>query len=143
MFALVLTSSLVLGAPALKDERKPDKPPPGKWEMVRFEHDGEPMCPAPRVSLTEKSLRYGQSPQPQDNEPTWIASYFRVAGERQADFVWGNRGDGLVQSAIWKVDGEYLVICMGPLGEPSLRPTAFAAPKGSLQWLYLFRRVGD
>jgi hypothetical protein len=143
MFAMVLAGSFVLAAPAPKEERRPDKPPPGQWVMERFEHDGEPMRPAPSVALTEKSLRFGQEGQPPDKQPTWAVSYFRVAGEGQADFVYGARGDFPIQKAIWKVEDDRLVLCVGPMGSTVPRPTAFVAPKGSGRSLYVFRRVRD
>ena len=135
MYAWVIAGSLVVGAPALKEKREPDKPPDGKWEMERFVHKGKSWSVATLVWLDETAFAYTDGALMYERyKPT----FFRVGRERRADLA---TTPGSVSQAIWKVEDDRLTICIGATGEA--RPTAYTAPPDSGRVLIILKRTGD
>ena len=140
MFAWLLASSLVFGAPALKDEGKSPKAPEGRWAVERMERDGQVWEGASlqgrvviytktKCTLEINGAHYG----------TEAAEYRVARGVQQVDFS----AEGLsgVKKGIWKVDGDTLTVCESePGGE---RPSDFTAPAGSKRSLFVHKRIKD
>ena len=140
MFAWALAGTLVLGAPALKTDRKPAKPPAGEWTLVRLE-SGD--IRADESSLPDQftgrftATRFQVTFTAHGHEfAGGRAAWFDAGGTLEVDFV---RDDPhRAAKAVWKVEGETLTICEGPTGGP--RPSDFTAPKDSGRTLWIFRR---
>src|SRR5262245_48273286 len=83
MYAWVIARSLVVGSPALKEEkREPDKPPEGNWEMERFEYKGKSYRVAIVAWLEETVFGYTDGAL---NYEKYKPTFFRVGQERRAD----------------------------------------------------------
>jgi hypothetical protein len=153
MFSWVIASTLVVGAPALKERAEPDRPPTGEWRIERCEHEGRAgrILGGDRVWLGERSVEIGSR-----GQFAFLCKYsvvfFRVDGERRADLTYvsnlppGTRpnapADAPPERAIWKNEGDRLTICIGAPG--GSRPTDYSAPEGSGRTLYVLRnRVSD
>jgi uncharacterized protein (TIGR03067 family) len=143
VFTWVIAGSLAVGAPALKDRPKPDRPPMGEWQIDREEHDGRAArhLSADRFWVGERSVEVGNKLQ-FNFLSKWSAAFFQVDGEHRADLTDPERPDRPPERAIWKVEGGRLTICHGAPGAP--RPTEYSAPEGSGRVLYILSgRVGD
>lgn len=145
MHTWVLAGALTLGAPALKEERKPVKAPDGEWTLERDEtgglahdHSRSPNKPIATFSPTRwKMTLFGRSA-----EPPYQAAWFDGGGQLKADFWTPEaKGERAPMKAIWKVEGDTLTICLGWWGEP--RPTDFAAPKKANRTLLVFKRKSE
>jgi hypothetical protein len=135
----LLFVALAVGAPAIKDARKPADPPDGLWRGGG-EHDGVPFLG------TATSVRI-------DTEEWDLWSVGRTGLERRAArasfFVRGEVGEvdldaqdpDRARQGIWSLNGDDLKVCLGPPGGP--RPTAFAAPTGSGRTLWKLHRDSD
>jgi hypothetical protein len=144
MFAVVLASGFVIGAPALKDTPKEDAPSPGRWEVESHEIDGFALARVP-VTLTRRSLEmdYSAASRKEGRIVTWRVSFFRVAAGRQVEvahsaYEWT---PAAIQKGIWKVEGDRLTICTGKPG--GSRPTEYSGAVGSGQTLIVLVRIGD
>jgi len=140
MFTWVVASSLVMGAPALKDKRKPTKPPAGEWVMVELVADGRSAKLSPvkhytaRFSATDYHLRFGEA-----KVGSYSAAWFDAGGTLQADFEYGTPKG--TWKAIWKIEDDTLTICEARPGEP--RPSDYTAPPESGRTRTVLRRIGD
>jgi uncharacterized protein (TIGR03067 family) len=140
MFAWALAGTLVLGAPALKTDRKPAEPPAGEWTLVRLESGG---IRADERSLPDQftgrftATRFRVTFTAHGGEFVGErAAWFRAGGTLEVDFV---RDDPTRASkAVWKVEGDTLTICQGATGGP--RPSDFTAPEDSGRTLWVFDR---
>jgi len=144
MFAMIMASGFIIGAPTLKDKPKDDAPPPGRWEVASHEIDGFALAHVP-VTLTRRSLEFDYSAaiRKEGEIVTWRVSFFRVSAGRQVDFVhsayeWTKH---TIQKGIWMLEGDRLTICVGKPGGP--RPTDYSGAEGSGQTLIILVRVGD
>jgi hypothetical protein len=144
MFALILASGVVIGAPALRDDRKEDAPPAARWEVESYEFDGFAFARAP-VTLTRRLLEFNfpAVSRGEGHVVAWKASFFRVAEGRQVEMVRTEfeRAATTIQKGIWKVEGDRLMICLGEPGRG--RPTEYAGASGSGQTLIVLVRIGD
>jgi hypothetical protein len=143
MFTWILAGSLVVGAPALRDERRPVAPPAGEWGVDRMESDGDRITLCTRMSYrftrTERQVNYFLV------RPVRVAERAAYAATRggwaEADLPADPAGPPGDRKAIWRVDGDTLTWCEGPPG--GARPTDFTAPKGSGRTLTVLKRAGD
>ena len=142
MFTWVIAGSLVVGAPALKDERKPVTPPAGEWVVERTESDGARVTFCTRMyyrfTRTERCLTYNMI---RPAVVTQRAAYYDTGGRLEVDFPADPDGLQPERKGIWKVDGDTLTVCEGLTN--GARPTDFTAPKGSGRTLTVLKRVGD
>jgi hypothetical protein len=134
MNPLVLMTALLIEAPALKEVRKPDKQPQGEWCMERIDQNGHSEELRDYAFASERQFGYGFG----GVVTRWDASFFRVDGEGQVDFI-SEWGQNKLSKGIWKIEGDRLMICMSHAG--GMRPSEFAAPRGNARLLYVLRRV--
>lgn len=142
MFTWTVAASLIVGAPALKDRRIPDKPPTGEWRIEQAEWDKRrPRCLAgDRVWIGARTIEIGS--RMRLGVSKWSADFYRVNGECRADFTDPDRPDSPRERAIWKVEGDRLIICVGAPGEP--RPTEYSARAYSGRMLFVLDgRISD
>lgn len=142
MYTWALVGTLVLGAPALKVERKPIRPPMGDWTVEQCEADG---LASDYSSSTQKQMVRITSAQfilvIGTRESSERVAWFRAGETLEADFEALKLDGDIVKDArkaIWKVDGDTFTIC---IGDP--RPSEFTAPKKSNRFLFVFKRVKD
>jgi hypothetical protein len=138
MVTWMMAATLLLAAPALKELRKPVKAPVGRWAVERLERNGTVLVKATDenkfLHFTEKSFGlelYGLDPTMTN------ADFYEVNGQSAMEY-WPVGKDHPVM-AIWKLDGESLVICEGYPG--AKRPTDFTADKGSRRALWVLKRL--
>ena len=139
MLTWTLAGAILLGAPALKEVRKPAKPPEGEWTVERLECSGSVTDesgyadkPTARVTATKSHLLFRGV----EVFGPWGVSWFSVGGRLEADFETDNHKT--VSKAIWRIEGGTLQICKSGPGEA--RPTEFTAPKGSGRTLWVYAR---
>ena len=139
MLTWIIAGSLVLGAPALKNEPKPRPvdPPNGKWAVVRMTIDGYELAGDSVTQTWEFAADSRRVFVPGSETSTHRATYFHHGGVLEADLD----TDFGVRKAIWKVEGKTLTICMGREGKP--RPTTFSAPKESGRILVVLSSVNE
>jgi uncharacterized protein (TIGR03067 family) len=136
MYAWVIAGSLVIGAPALKDNRKPVQPPAGEWVVERFALHGREFgfVKGDKCWFTPTSRRFARHEYVMYGDDR--AGFFENAGTLEVDFTDDKFG---VRKGIWKVEGDTLTMCEGQCGKP--RPTDFAALAESGQLLWVFKRA--
>src|SRR5262245_53035555 len=136
MFTCLLATSVMVGAPALKEVRKPAKPPTGVWKLEECRDDGVTIeVRNSRLRINQKSLVWEVVLTEQEGSAEW----FVANGTTQVDIVFASSGTTI--RGIWRTIGDELTICTGPDGGD--RPDAFDAPKGSGQSLWKLSRIGD
>ncbi|HKB03793.1 MAG TPA: hypothetical protein VKD90_16330 [Gemmataceae bacterium] len=136
MLTWTIVGATLIGAPALKDGRKPAEPPAGDWAVQRLEYNGRVIIENPDgytgLRITPNSI--GLLPAGSSER---VAFFEAARGPCEVDY---NPGDPKkVRKGIWKVDVDTLTICEAPLGAD--RPTEFAAPAGSKRGLWVLKRV--
>jgi uncharacterized protein (TIGR03067 family) len=143
MFTWAIVGTLIVGAPALKVERKPVRPPAGEWLVERMECEDlatdysgtnfrvkAVFTPTQWKSLWDNSGREFATPEQ--------AAWFDADGNLEAEF-WTD-DPTKAKKAIWKVEGDTLTICMTYDGDS--RPTDYTAPKGSHRKLWVYKLKG-
>jgi hypothetical protein len=139
MVTWTLAASLLLGAPALKDVRKPTKPPAGKWAVERLEFDGSVIIKAQDRHCVHQFIPTGRWQTLNGLHSFDAAAFFEAAGGLEADF---NPDDPKkLRKAIWKVEGDTLSVCEARPG--AARPTEYIAPQESRRSLWVLKRVED
>jgi hypothetical protein len=135
MVAWALTATFVLGAPALKDVRKPAKAPDGDWAEVYFQRDGEggTLPPMPKVRVTATAIDWG----PPLSPPRAVAFFEPAGGPAEVDLDPGDPKK--LQRGIWRLDGDTLLLAVADQG--CARPARFRTSAGSGHTLWVFKRV--
>ena len=143
MFTWVVTASLIVGAPAPKDERKPAKPPDGEWWVEQMVVDGKvtgskkdwPPAGARSVRFTSTKmiLLVGGVPLLGGGQPV---AYYQNGTVLEMDI--SQDDPKTVWKGIWKVDGDVLQFCYGKPG--AARPTDLTAANGSGRTLWTLKR---
>jgi hypothetical protein len=135
MFTCVLVTSLTVGAPALKDERREAKAPIGLWKVEGMRYDGVTVeTRNSRVQIGQRSFTYMMPFECQGQ-----AYWFAINRTQQVDIMLpGSVGTA---KGIWRVVGDELTICTGREGGD--RPDEFDAPRGSGRTLWKLSRIGD
>jgi len=130
--------SFIEAAPRLKDPPKDSLSLVGTWEFACLRSNGSDKTLAVTFEWqftagghwlirTDGKTRPGES---------------RYSADPNADPAAIDLDDGpgtSLRQGIYRVDGDTLTVCIG--SGLANRPTAFEAPKGSLSFLYTFRRV--
>jgi uncharacterized protein (TIGR03067 family) len=143
MTTSLLLSALLLGAPGSKAPPKQPVDLAGEWVRESLTYDGEPR-PVKGASLTYKF----------DPDGRWLIRWpgeewrrhstytlDRTADPVGIDFDFDpDRPDGQKMKGIVKFEWDSLTICLSN-AEPSVRPTAFEAKRGSATLLHVFKRV--
>jgi uncharacterized protein (TIGR03067 family) len=140
---MILLGALALGAPAPKDKPNPAEGLLGLWELERTESAKKEQ---PRQR--DGPLRYRF-----EMDGTWVV----LDGDKEvvarrpfkfdakaspATLDLGSGKDGREMSlGIYKIEGDKLTICDTPPKQG--RPTEFATPTGSVNYLMIFRRVKE
>ena len=141
MQTTLLFAALVVGAPAPKDKPNTAEELYGLWELERSESGVEV-----KARQREGPLRYKYN-----KDGTWVVleGDKEVVGPRQ--FKMDTKASpatidsnvsapgGEVVFGIYKIEGDKLTICKARPNQE--RPTEFAAPTGSTNYLMIFRRV--
>ena len=143
MTTSLLLSALLLGAPGLKAPPKQPLDLAGEWVRESITFDGQSRSPK-GADLTYKFDQDGKLLIRRPGEEWRPHSAYTL--DRTADPVgidWDfdpDRPDGMKMKGIVKAEGDALIICLSN-AEPSVRPAAFEAKKGSATALYVFKRV--
>jgi uncharacterized protein (TIGR03067 family) len=135
MLALTMAGALLLGAPALKDGRKPAEPPLGDWAIERIEFDGDlvPVGTHYTLRITADGVAVSWDGVPLRSEP---ATFFEeVRGKAEVDY--GSDSPKAMRKGIWKLEGRTLTICTAAPGAD--RPSEFNAASGSKHRLWVLR----
>ena len=144
MTTSLLLSALMLGAPGPTAPPKPPVNLDGEWVGETVVHEGESRPPKGAGRRTYKFGPDGRGLIRGPGEEWRLHSTFaldRAADPVGIDFDFDpDRSRGLRMNGIVKVEGDALTICLS-MAEPSVRPAAFAATKGSATALYVFKRV--
>ena len=133
----LLAVGLVAAAPPLKV--MPEPTIVGKWSLVSIIHEGIllPIRETKYVFLPNGILRKFPDERPVQEE---IYKVNTAAVPAELDW-YGEVGDTL-RRAIWKVDGDRLVICNNTIPDAA-RPTSFTSPVGSQWFLVTLKRVSN
>jgi len=121
----MLVVGLVVAAPPLK--HMPEPTIVGEWSLVSINHEGRllPIRQTKSVFLPNGILR--EFP---DDRPVEEEIYKVNTATIPAELDWyGEDGDTL-RRAIWKVEGDTLIICNNTIPDAA-RPTSFSSPVGS------------
>jgi uncharacterized protein (TIGR03067 family) len=140
MLACVIIGAMAIGAPGLKEERKPARIPEGRWAVERWVVDG--------IARAEGALRdyvvvYTTNTCSLErdgmNIGTETTEFREAGGVKQVDFS----ADDLpgAKRGIWKLDGDTVTVCESEAGGE--RPTDFTAPAGSKRTLIVLRRIKE
>jgi uncharacterized protein (TIGR03067 family) len=139
VFTWIIAGSLVVAAPALKEQPKP-KAPVGRFMIVRWEVDGVVVN---RPDLANYVMRHETSSVTLElngrDVKSEMVTFSHAGGVGHADFRTDESSP--VKKAIWKLEGDILTACESePGGE---RPMDFTAPKGSKRTLWVLKRIKD
>jgi hypothetical protein len=134
MLIWVLAGGLIVGAPALKEVRRPTKPPVGMWTVRSMTRDGLTVeFRNGTVEIAERFIAFSHIGGVREDR----AAFFTADGAPQVDIG----SPGQVTKGVWRVDGDELTICTA--AEGAGRPDSLAAPKGSRRTLWALSRVAD
>ena len=139
MFAWIIAGSLVVGAPGLKEVRKPIDPPSGEWEMRKQEYDGR-VQDEYKAGQSEKTMRFTPTKSVLvffDQFPREQPAAYYINGETLEIDLSPDNPKGM-RKGIWTIDGDSLLLCFGERGAD--RPTDFTAPKDSGRTLWTLKR---
>ena len=135
MYCLMLASVVSIGAPALKENRKPAESPAGQWSIVQVEFSGHQSIRKPddfcSIAIDKDSI-------------SLLVGGGKSSSERVA-FFQGNEIDFYpgdlkrLRKGIWKLSGDDLLICEAGVGKA--RPTDFSSAKGSGNALWTLKRI--
>lgn len=133
----MLAAALLLGAPTLKDDRKPANQPLGEWVIERLEFNGRPIETSSyhSLSITADAVSLLMGSYRSSSEPT----VFFEAGRGKAEVDYYPGDPKKLRKGIWKLEGDTLTIC--DAGRGVERPTEFTAPEGSKRSLWVLKRV--
>jgi uncharacterized protein (TIGR03067 family) len=142
----VVGCCVAVGAPGLKDVRKPVDPPVGEWWFQKWQFDGEAVRlnkdqPGTRrwtVTLAKNKAVINFDGRPLSGGRR--VEYYETGTALEFDLSPDLRAADpkTLKKGIWKVDGDTLLFCYGePGGE---RPTDFTAPEGSGHTLLTLKR---
>jgi uncharacterized protein (TIGR03067 family) len=135
VYTLILVGSVLVGAPALKDTRKPARAPSGDWTVRSWASNGLTVEYGVAHDWAEIGDRDMACPA-LGGSANLPATFFAADGPHPAHLDIGPPGD--LRRAIWRLDGDELTICVGEPG--AARPADFGSPKGSGQSLVVLRR---
>lgn len=139
MLTWVIAGSLILTAPALKEDKKP-KAPVGRFTIERWEVDGTVMN---RPDLANFVMRHEATSVTLELNGRDIKSesvtFSQAGGVGQADFRTDDSSP--VKKAIWKLEGDTLTICESEAGGE--RPIDFSTARGSKRTLWVLKRIKD
>jgi uncharacterized protein (TIGR03067 family) len=143
---VVSASRVTLGAPRLKEIRKPVDPPEGEWWVEKLERDGEVL-----KVWQDRLTRLNWSVTLTKNKMVDITSGGPASSGRRVAYYQAGTVLGFdlspdlgaadpktLKKGIWKVEGDTLLFCYGEPGGD--RPTDFSAPKDSGRTLYTLKR---
>jgi hypothetical protein len=134
MLVWVLAGGLIVGAPALKEVRRPAKPPIGMWAVRLITRDGLTVeFRNGTVEIAERSITFSHIGGVREDR----AEFFTADGAARVDIG----SPGQMTKGVWRVDGDELTICTAVEGAG--RPDSLAAPKGSCHTLWVLSRVAD
>jgi hypothetical protein len=140
MSLLLLAGAIVIGAPALKDGRKPVDQPDGEWTLQSIDYDGTPRLTSEDLSRAGYALRLEKNQLSFMNGKRRVTSepvlFFDHAGRMEIDF--SPDDPKYLKKGIWGVKDDVLTIC---LANPGIeRPEDFTATEGSRREIWTFRR---
>jgi uncharacterized protein (TIGR03067 family) len=132
---LVIGLALAVGAPALKPLPQPAIV--GEWVLESINSEGELLgvWETTDVFLPNGRLRTCKKGCPEEE-----TGYEINATAVPAELDWYDIDGTTFRRAIWKVDGDTLVICNNTLSGEA-RPTSFTSPAGSNWFLLTYKRV--
>jgi hypothetical protein len=138
MLTWAMAVSLLLSAPALKEVRKPARAPVGRWAVERAELNGVVLIKSldkhTILQFTEKSFSLELC----GIEVSMAkADFYELDGQTMMEY-WPVGKDRPVR-AIWKLDGDSLLLCEGFPGDKC--PTEFKADEGSNRGLWVLKRA--
>jgi hypothetical protein len=136
MVTWALMATFVLGAPALKELRKPAKAPAGEWAEVSIQRDGEggPLSLSTNVRISPTAIDWG----PPLSPPRAVAFFEPAGGPAEVDIDPGDPKN--LQRGIWRLlDGDTLLLAVADRG--AARPACFRTSAGSGHTLWVLKRV--
>jgi len=145
MLVAITGACATLGAPGLKEIRKPVDPPEGEWWVEKWEVDGLVLKVWEdrltrlnwSVTLTKNKMVVTTSGGPGGGQRV---EYYQTGTVLEFDLSADLRSaePKTLEKGIWKVDGDILLFCYGEPGGD--RPTDFTAPKDSGRNLWTLKR---
>lgn len=138
---LLIVAALVPAAPGIKGKPNPAEQLVGLWELERSEGAGNQKKRDGK--LYYRFNKDGTWDVLEGDKPVVGARPFKFdpkAGTATVDLGAGNDGREMAQG-IYKIEGDKLTICKRPPTKG--RPTEFATPEGSPNYLMIFRRVKE
>ena len=143
MNTIVLASGLALGAPAPKDKPNPAEGLLGLWELQRTESAKKEQPRQRDGPLRYRFNKDGTWDVLEGDKPVIGTRPFKFdpkASPATLDLGAGKDGREMAQG-IYKIEGDKLTICKTPPTKG--RPTEFATPADSVNYLMIFRRVKE